>query len=126
LITLIDHEKEEERLAGSGIQRIWGETKYSDIVECNLSIPGNFKKSHTTLQPYVVNSIISVLQGIPSDLFILDVKTLEFSLSPGINLKPLKMTRELILSYFEEYMEAGSYFLHLSEIAAFLTSNPQN
>jgi hypothetical protein len=35
------------------------------------------------------------------------------------------MNRELILSYFEEYMEAGTYFLHLTEICHYLKSNPQ-
>lgn len=35
------------------------------------------------------------------------------------------MKRELILSYFEEYMEAGTYFIHLSEITNYLKSNPQ-
>ena len=35
------------------------------------------------------------------------------------------MNRELILSYFEEYMEAGTYFLHLNEICSYLKTNPK-
>ena len=73
----------------------------------------------------MINCIIAVLQGVPSDLFVLDFESFEFSINPNIDLAPLKMTRKLVISYFEEYIEAGSYFLQLSEIAAYIISNPQ-
>ena len=110
-------------MQNSGIWKIWGETKFADPLQRNLSLPGSHQKKYITLQPILIKSIIAVLQGIPSDLFVLDVRTLEFSLNPLIDLKPFKMNRELILSYFEEYMEAGTFYLQLSEIWTYLKSN---
>jgi len=76
-MTLIDTEKIDQRMENSGIKKIWGETKYADPLKCNLNLPGNFQKSYATLQPLLIQCIIQVLQGIPSDIFIFNEKAPE-------------------------------------------------
>jgi len=76
-MTLLDTDKIDERMKNSGIKKIWGETKHADPLKCNINIPGNFQKSLTWLQPLVIQSIIQVLQGIPSDIFIFNEKAPE-------------------------------------------------
>lgn len=79
LMTLVDTEKIDGRMKNSGTRKIWGETKHADILKSNINIPGNFQKSFTTLQPKVLKSIVQVLQGIPSDIFIFNEKAPEVS-----------------------------------------------
>jgi len=102
LIALLDIEKiNQEQLNQNGITRIWGETKNADPLKRDLRIAESmvfnefkqkeFEKAYErhittnlftpppkTSQSVIINSLLQVLQGVPSDLFKLDLNTLKF------------------------------------------------
>lgn len=48
----------------------------------------------------IVSNVIKLLQGIPSELFLLDLKNLSFSMNPEIEIGTFGVSKATYLSYF--------------------------
>jgi len=61
----------------------------------------------------VIDSILKLLQGIPSDLFLLDMNILHFYFNPEIHLNPYGELSNVssFVKICEKFLKAGSYYL---------------
>ncbi|CDW78602.1 lissencephaly type-1-like motif-containing protein [Stylonychia lemnae] len=133
----------------SGIQRLWEDEsidiKLRDLrlcesglltsVKCREFNKAFLKYTDNNFEIYekkvfteseVIQMALLMLQGVPSQLFLLKNENLTFILRPNFEIRNYSLNQESASQIFESMIESGGFFLHLREFTEFMSYSQNN